>query len=212
MAKPVRSRQAAWVSASSGAEPEMKRRMFAHASRERRGVIEKTRVEGRDAHHRRRSRHRCEHRVRIEPGHEDHRRAGQERDIDRHEQPMGVKDGQRVNEPIGRGETPAVDQRQRVRREILMASASRPSSGRSCRRCRGSRPDRRLRARDRLELRRATRRSARRMFRRASTPRLSTARRPSLCASARTASSESGRQTVSAGSASPRKYSSSASV
>ena len=41
-------------------------------------------------------------RVRVEAVHEDHGRAGEQRDIDRDEQPVGVEDRQRVNEPVGR--------------------------------------------------------------------------------------------------------------
>ncbi len=51
---------------------------------------------------------------------EYHRRPRQQRDIDRDEEAMGVKDGQRVNEPIGGGKTPAVDKGKGVRRQILV--------------------------------------------------------------------------------------------
>ena len=148
-------------------------------------MVEEAGVEGRHPHQRRRSRHRRDHRVRIELVHVDHRRPREERDIDRHEQPVGMKNRQRVNEPVRGSEAPAVDQRQRVRRRDFRASASPPSSGRSCPRCRGSRPDRRSRAGP------SRTRAARRRFASAKvpsrlTPRLSTRGRPSFRASVRT--------------------------
>ncbi len=83
-------------------------------------MIEEPRVEGRHTHQRRRPRHRRNHRVRVEAVVEDHRRARQKRDIDRHEEPVGVENGQGVDEPVGGGEPPAFDEGQRVRRKVLV--------------------------------------------------------------------------------------------
>ena len=83
-------------------------------------MIEEPRVEGWHAHQRRRPRHRRNHRVRVEAVVEDHRRARQKRDVDRHEEPVGVENGQGVDEPVGGGEPPAFDEGQRVRRKVLV--------------------------------------------------------------------------------------------
>ena len=147
-------------------------------------MIEQARVKGRHAHQRRRRRHRRDHRVGIEAVLIDHRRPRQQRDIDRDEEPVGMEHRQRVNEPIGGGEPPAIDKRQARSTTDSRGSASRPSNGRSCPTCRGSPPDRRWPAGPSRN-RRANWRSARRTFRharrRGSRPR----DRPSLCASAR---------------------------
>ena len=203
MARPVRSRQAACVSASSGAEPEMKSRMFAAARA--------SGPDDRGAAYRRSARPSATSRrgnaAITASGSklvlEDHRRAGKQRDIDRDEQAMGVKDGQRVDQPVRRREPPDVDQASARSTTGSRGSASRPSSGRSCPRCRGSPPDRRRRAALVSNSAAAAAIASAKVPSRA-TPRLSTARRPSCCVSAQ-AAERPGRQTVSAGSASLRK-------
>ena len=83
----------------------------------------------------------------IEFRQEDHRGAGEQRDVARHEQAVGVIDRQRVDQHVLVGEAPVVDQRQRIRREIIVRQHRALGTARWCRRCRGSRRDRRWRAR-----------------------------------------------------------------
>ena len=72
------ARNSRWVSASSGAEPEMKSRMwrsFLASGRD----LQQPRVEGRHAHHHGGARHQLDDPLGIEFGQEDHRGAGEER-------------------------------------------------------------------------------------------------------------------------------------
>ena len=95
---------------------------------------------------RRGARHEPEDLVGIELGHEDHRRARQQDRFVATNSPCVWKIGSACSSTsfaVKRQQSSAV--RARSRRGCR-ASASRPLSGRSCRRCRGSRRDRRPRA------------------------------------------------------------------
>src|SRR5436305_1292580 len=83
-------------------------------------VMKKPCVEGRHAHQHGRARHQLDDQVRIEFRQEDHRGAREQRHVARHEQPVGVIDRQRVDQYVVLGEAPGVDQRQRIRREVIM--------------------------------------------------------------------------------------------
>ncbi len=98
-------------------EPHVRRGLAGQAR-----MVEEPRVEGRHAHQRRRRGHGGDDRVGVEPALVDHRRPGEQRDVDRDEEPVGVEHRQRVDEAVGRREAPDVDQRQRVRRRFSWVS------------------------------------------------------------------------------------------
>ena len=118
MAWPVRSRHSRWVSARSGAEPgdeepHPRRRLgIQHV------VLEQADVEGRHPHQHGRPRHQLEDPVDVELRQEDHRGVGEERDVGRDEEAVGVEDRQRVDQHVVRGEAPGVDQGPGVRDEV----------------------------------------------------------------------------------------------
>ena len=92
---------------------------------------QQSRVEGRDAHHGGRPSQRGQHLRRVEGGQEDHRAAREQHHVRRHEQAVGVEDGQRVHEHIVGGEAPALDQRPRVGAQVVVREhgAFRPPGG-----------------------------------------------------------------------------------
>ncbi len=63
-------------------------------------IGQKAGVKGRHPHQRRRARHGVQNRLTIKPRQEHHRRPGQKRHIGRHEQPVGVKDRQGMDQHI----------------------------------------------------------------------------------------------------------------
>ena len=83
-------------------------------------ALQQPRVEGRHAHHHGRARHQLDHQFRIEFRQEDHRGAGEQGDVARHEQAMGVIDRQRVDQHVLVREAPVVDQAVGVRRQIVV--------------------------------------------------------------------------------------------
>ncbi len=97
-------------------------------------MIQQADIEGRHAHHRRGLRHQAHDLVRIEFRQEDHRRAGHQRDVGRHEQPMGVEDGQRVQQHVVGREAPVIDQRQRVGGQVVVAQHRALGAARGARR------------------------------------------------------------------------------
>ena len=85
-----------------------------------RRALQQPRVEGRHAHQHGRARHQLDDQFGIEFRQEDHRGAGEQRDVARHEQAVGVIDRQRVDQHVLVGEAPVVDQAVGVRREIVV--------------------------------------------------------------------------------------------
>ena len=85
-----------------------------------RRALQQAGIEGRHAHQHGRARHQLDDQFGIELRQEDHRGAGEQRDVARHEQAVGVIDRQRVDQHVVVGEAPVVDQRERVRREIVV--------------------------------------------------------------------------------------------
>ena len=83
-------------------------------------VLEKAHVEGRDAHQHGRPRHQLEDPVDVELRQEDHRRAGEERDVGRDEEAVGVEDRQSMDQHVIGGVGPSFAQRERVRDEVAV--------------------------------------------------------------------------------------------
>ena len=83
-------------------------------------VLEQAHVEGRDAHQHGRPRHQLEDPVDVELRQEDHRRAGEQRDVGRDEEPVGVEDRQRMDQHVVGGVGPGLAQRLGVRDEVAV--------------------------------------------------------------------------------------------
>ncbi len=77
-------------------------------------------VEGRHPHQHGGVRHQLDDQVGIEFRQKDHRGPREQRDVAGHEQSVGVIDRQRVNQHVLIGKAPIVDQRQRIRCEIIV--------------------------------------------------------------------------------------------
>ena len=85
-----------------------------------RRALQQPRVERRHAHQHGGARHQLDDEIRIEFRQEDHRRAREQRDVAGHEQAVGVIDRQRVDQHVLVGEAPVIDQRERIRRQIVV--------------------------------------------------------------------------------------------
>ena len=82
------------------------------------GVGEQPHVEGGHTHEHRRPRQQPAGFRGVEPRAEDHRRAVEERRVARHEQPVGVEDGEHVQERVAFAESPGLVQHLRVREQV----------------------------------------------------------------------------------------------
>ena len=135
----MRSENARWVSARSGADPEVNSRTWLVASRVRPGCSQQPHVEGRHAHHAGRLWQQPHDLVGIEFGQENHRATREQQHVAGDEQPMGMEDRQCVQEHVVARETPRSPSIHSRWRADCHGSASLPWSGRSYPKCRGLR-------------------------------------------------------------------------
>ncbi len=84
------------------------------------GLVQQSGIESRYPHHRGRARQKRDHLIGLEAGQENHRCPGQEANVGRYEQAMGVKDRQGMQQHILPRELPVIGQRLSIGQQIVL--------------------------------------------------------------------------------------------